>query len=62
VAQSSDSNANYSFATKENTSSWAYPTLDLPNAVVPEPAALAMLFTALAAMGGLITFRKRRVK
>ncbi|MGD0655499.1 MAG: PEP-CTERM sorting domain-containing protein [Thermoguttaceae bacterium] len=29
---------------------------------IPEPAALTMLFTALAAMGGLITLRKRHVK
>ena len=58
VAQASDSTASYSFASKENTSGYAFPTLTLPVAV-PEPTTLSML--AACGLLALIMLRKRSV-
>jgi hypothetical protein len=43
------------FATKENTSGRAFPTLTLPNALVPEPSGVA-----LVGAGGLALLARRR--
>jgi hypothetical protein len=58
VAQASDSAPSYGFATKENTGSYAYPTLTLPKAV-PEPATLSML--AAVGLLALCYFRRSYV-
>jgi hypothetical protein len=57
INSTSDSNASYSLTSKENTTAGVtFPTLELPNAVVPEPAATALL--GLIAIGTLM--RERR--